>query len=618
MKTSTFIRLAAALLAAVAAYILGHWFFFDLPFTLDENSYVFQAHNFLEGRVARHAPPVPWAFFNPMIICDEQVGWLSRYPPAHSLWLAPGVLLGNARLMSALAAGLSVWLITGCALLLDIPALIACLLLLASPYFLFVHGSLLSHTSGILVVSLMLWAYLKWAQSERWGYAALAGAAWSLLLLNRTYTAALLAVPFGADALLYVLRRRTGLALVGTLVFALCAAVGLGCFLGYNLLTTANPLLTPYEYFAPGSFGPSIIFDSHPYIHSISTGWEHLVMNVSLLDTWLFGFKGSLLAALVLAAIGWVRRWSPLWLAVVVLICCGYMTFWYPGVNNIGPYYYFETFPFLALTTALGLTRLWRWTEGRKAIWRSAFLTAAGAAVIASAVFMVQASRRIQASLRPDHEFIGHLHSAPANALIVIDTDMPSERLERLVYNPRGLDSQTLFIRPHEDAVQFLLRYFNGRRAYLLGRSGGRELKEIPKAPLRMVFNLSHSHRLTGGNEEQPDGNVIRTARAGRDAGQMLTFGQVCYLYASRFAFEADLVWRNVSAEAPVWMDVATDGGHKILVRREFNGNGTGIVRTEFSITTPLLVEPRIYYGGSGDVAVRALRMVDLEESARQ
>ncbi|MBU4274121.1 MAG: hypothetical protein KKA28_20005, partial [Planctomycetes bacterium] len=99
MKTSTFIRLATALLVAVAAYILGHWFFFDLPFTTDENSYVFQAHNFLEGCVARRVPPVPWAFYHPMIICDEQVGWLSRYPPAHSLWLAPGVLLGNARLM---------------------------------------------------------------------------------------------------------------------------------------------------------------------------------------------------------------------------------------------------------------------------------------------------------------------------------------------------------------------------------------------------------------------------------------------------------------------------------------------------------------------------------------
>ncbi|MBU4286327.1 MAG: hypothetical protein KKD76_05400, partial [Verrucomicrobia bacterium] len=133
MKTSTFIRLATALLAMVAAYILGHWFFFDLPFTTDENSYVFQAHNFLEGHVARRMPPVPWAFFHPMIICDEQVGWLSRYPPAHSLWLAPGVLIGNARLMSALAAGLSVWLITGCALLLNIPALLISLLLLASP-----------------------------------------------------------------------------------------------------------------------------------------------------------------------------------------------------------------------------------------------------------------------------------------------------------------------------------------------------------------------------------------------------------------------------------------------------------------------------------------------------
>lgn len=618
MKTSTSIRLAAALLAAVAAYILGHWFFFDLPFTLDENSYVFQAHNFLEGHVAKRVPPVHWAFFHPMIICDEQVGWLSRYPPAHSLWLTPGVLLGNARLMSALAAGLSVWLITGCALLLNIPALLICLLLLASPYFLFVHGSLLSHTSGILAVSLMLWAYLKWAQSERWGYAALAGLAWSLLLLNRTYTAALLAVPFGADALLNVLRRRTGLSLVGTLAFALCAAVGLGCFLGYNLLTTGNPLLTTYEYFAPGSFGPSVLFDSNPYIHTVSKGWAHLVKNVNLLNIWLFGVKGSLFAALVLAVIGWSRRWSPLWLAVVVLICFGHIAFWYPGVNNIGPYYYFETFPFLALMTALGLTRLWRWAEARQGILRAAYLMVAGMAMIASVAFMVQESRRLQVSLRPDYEFIRHLRSAPDNALIVIDSNMPSDRLERLAFNPRGLDSQPLVVRPGEDTVQFLLRYCNDRNGYRLDEDGGRGLEAIHKTPLRMAFSPAESHRLTGGNEVQPDGSVARSARAGRDAGQMLAFGQFCYLYAGRFAFEADLVWSNVSAEAPVWMDVATAGGRNVLLRRAFNGNGAGSVRMEFYVRTPVLVEPRIYYGGSGDVVVRALRIVDLAQPARQ
>ncbi|MCG2659729.1 MAG: hypothetical protein L6437_05740, partial [Kiritimatiellae bacterium] len=447
-----------------------------------------------------------------------------------------------------------------------------------------------------------------------------AGLAWSLLLLNRTYTAALLAVPFGVDALLYVLRRRTGLALVGTLAFALCAAVGFGCFLGYNLLTTANPLLTPYEYYAPGErlgFGSMVRFDGHTYIHTISMGWAYLVENVLLLNRWLFGFKGSLLVALVLAAIGWSRRWSPLWLAIVVLICFGHMAFWYPGENNIGPYYYFETIPFLALMIALGLTRLWRWTEARKGIWRAAYLTAAGAAVIASTAFMVQESHRIQVSLQPDHEFTKHLRSAPDNALIAIDPDLPA-RLNMLAFNPRGLDSQPLIIRPYEDTAQVLLRYLNGWNGYRLNGNGGRGLEAIHKTPLRMVFNLAKSHRLTGDDEVQPDGSVVRAARAGRDAGQMLTFGRFCYLYASRFAFEADLVWSNVSAEAPVWMDVVTAGGRNVLVRHAFNGDGAGSVRAEFSVPTHVLVEPRIYYGGSGDIAVGALRIVEIEERARQ
>ncbi|MFH1476083.1 MAG: hypothetical protein ABIH24_01125 [Verrucomicrobiota bacterium] len=617
MQTSTSIRLAAALLAAVIAYILGHCFFLNLPFTTDENSYLFQAHNFLEGHVARCAPPVPQAFPNPMIICDEQVGWLSRYPPAHPLWLAPGVLIGNARLMSALAAGLSVWLITGCALLLNIPALLISLLLLISPYFLFVHGSLLSHTSGILAVSLMLWAYLKWAQSERWGYAALAGLAWSLLLLNRTYTAALLAVPFGVDALLYALRRRTGVALAGTLAFALCAAAGLGGFLGYNLLAMANPLMTPYEYYAPGEglgFGSMVQVHGNKYIHTISMGWVYLVKNFRLLDRWLFGFDGSLLLTLVLMAAGWLRRWSALWLSGVILIGIGHMAFWYPGVNNIGPYYYFETFPFLALMTALGLARLWRWAEARRGIWRAAYLMTAGVAMMAAAVFMVQESRRIQISLRPDYELVRQLQSAPKNALIAIDADIPTDRWEMLAFNPHGLDSQPLIVRPHKDTVQFLMRYLKNRHAYWFDVNSGRGLETIPKVPFRIVFNPANAHRLTGSNEKQPDGSVVRTARAGRDAGEMLLFGHGFYLYASRFAIEADLVWSNVSVEAPVWIDAATKSGRNVLVRNEFHGDGAGSVRVEFSISTPAFVSPRIYYGGSGDVMVRALRIVDVVE----
>jgi hypothetical protein len=56
MKTSTSIRLAAALLAAAAAYILGLWFFFGMPFTPDENSYVFQA-NYNEKKICDKGSP---------------------------------------------------------------------------------------------------------------------------------------------------------------------------------------------------------------------------------------------------------------------------------------------------------------------------------------------------------------------------------------------------------------------------------------------------------------------------------------------------------------------------------------------------------------------------------
>ena len=149
---------ALALSAAGLAYLASVHVFHQAPVTTDENSYIFQAVNFAEGRIAREAPPFPRAFAHRMIIQNATAGWLSRYPPLHAIWLVPGLVLGNLYLMSALAAALSVLLMAAIARRVapGLGAGLAPALLVASPYFIFMHGTLLSHTSGILAVSVML------------------------------------------------------------------------------------------------------------------------------------------------------------------------------------------------------------------------------------------------------------------------------------------------------------------------------------------------------------------------------------------------------------------------------------------------------------------------------
>ena len=148
-------RLGFALAAAACSLVVNQYVYFDTPVTTDENSYVFQANNFIEGRIARPCPPVPPVFYHEMIIMDSKAGWMSRYPPAHCLWLVPGVCVDEPRLMVALAAALSVWFISGCVLTLGGSALAVCLVTLFSPFFQFVYGTLLSHTSGLMAVAVM-------------------------------------------------------------------------------------------------------------------------------------------------------------------------------------------------------------------------------------------------------------------------------------------------------------------------------------------------------------------------------------------------------------------------------------------------------------------------------
>lgn len=613
MKTQTGMRLLASLLAMVIAYAIGHKVFLEVPFTTDENSYVFQAHNFLEGKIARPAPPFKEYFFYPMIVCDAKLGWFSRYAPMHPLWLAPGVWIGDPRIMTALAAGLSVWLLTACAGMAAVPAGVMIGLLLFSPYFLFMHATLLSHTSGLLAMCFLIWAYWRWNQTGRWPYAALAGIGWSLLLLNRTYIAVLIAAPFGLDALGHYWRHRSRTIFLGVLAFGLCAGAGVGMYLYYNYLTTGHPLQTAYDFYAPGEtlgFGSRVRQDGRPFVHSLPIGLGYLWANVTLLNRWLWGFPGSLLLAAGLWFAGWSRRWSPLFLGALACVWLGHVAFWGPGVNNIGPYYYFETIPFLLLPCAVGITRAWQWLRSRPMGWRAVALLLVVAALAASVDFMWREGRRLRMQQQTTHRLSEIIRAAPAPAIIEIGVAW-LDKVDLLTFNPHGLESQPLVVRPVDKNPEPVLRYFAQRQAWRLAGDGSRGLEPFPRRVLDVTFSAPASHHSTGRDALLPDGQNVRLAEEKQDAAGMLAFGNYCYVYPGRFVVEAELETHNVAPETPVWVDVAADLGRAILTRQVVSGTQTNTVRLDFSTDRFDPVEPRVYYGGSGRVAVKTLRVME-------
>ncbi len=81
------------------SFLSASLIFHKTPITTDENSYLFQANIFKAGKLKLDFPTnVPAEIlWKRMIILDDKVGWVSRYPPAHSLCLIPGLLLSDAR-----------------------------------------------------------------------------------------------------------------------------------------------------------------------------------------------------------------------------------------------------------------------------------------------------------------------------------------------------------------------------------------------------------------------------------------------------------------------------------------------------------------------------------------
>lgn len=355
----TAVRLFLIVLSGLIPFAIGQLVFLDSPFTTDENSYVFQARVFQEGAVARPVPPLPAVFYHAMIIMDEQYGWLSRYSPGHPLWILPGVALGVPRLMSAVAAALGMGLLTGIAIRLRLPVILVGFLTLVSPWFLFMHGTLLTHTSGFAMTCLALWGLVSWMTSGHVRYAAWAGAGWSALYLIRPYTGLLLAIPFGLAALVHLLIKRDKAAWKGCVMFVLMSAVGGVLYLLYNAWTTGSPFLPAFLAYDPDEkVGFGIRSNA---LHTWKLGVAQLVNNVCLLNRWLWGFPGSLALAGGLTLVGWRRAWSSLCVGGALAVWLGHIQFNGYTINNIGPYYYFETLPMLVLGSAFGLDRLWRW-----------------------------------------------------------------------------------------------------------------------------------------------------------------------------------------------------------------------------------------------------------------
>jgi hypothetical protein len=605
-----------ALLAMVFSYSISTLVLQRATLNADENSYVFQAYNFVDGVVARPCPPYPEAFHHEMIITSPEVGWLSRYPFAHSLFLVLGVLIGDPYVIVALAGGVSLWLIflSGRMLYGRSTGIAAAILLLFSPFFLFYNATLLSHSSALLAASGLLCAYIAWRKHGDMRFAFLAGLCWAFLFNNRTYTALLIAIPFALDSLWYLYRERTWRMAIATCCFAFASCTGVIMLLAYNLLTTGDLWTMTYlKYTDTQRLGFGMRHFGR-IDHSFSRGVDILYTNVALLNTWLWGFFGSLVLWAGLTILGWRRNWSLLLVGTILSVCLGYIYFWYAGPRDAGPSYYFELLPFLVLSAAFGIRK----TLDHVRLKHVAIVTIVW--VFFNSSFTLDAAKGFHQRNAPRSEFLKALRHAPQNSLIFVSKEEHHEAFKDgndMIFNPRGLEEDVIVVRWSEHSNQALMRYFEDRVPLRLEKDNG--TFSFSPMPERMYVEspLVIFHRFTGTNvsEATARGGYLRIAREGEHSAGLLAFGRYYHLYPGRFAVEYDVKADAGADGSPAMLlEIVHDSGRERIASRDvgFRGEWT-TERLEFDVDDFITAEPRVLFYGKGEAQVIAVRLMEIE-----
>ena len=368
------VLLAAFAVAAFAAHrFIARYSLLDVPHILDETAYLFQAKIFARGRLWVDAPSLPEFFTHDhLIISDGR--WFAKYPPLYPLLLSVGVLLRCSWAVTPLLGALTMVAI----LLLaeEIAgrraAIVAGVLVLSSPFFLFMGANMMSHMSAAMCLCFALWFLLRGLRRGGLPQFVLAGAWLGAGLLARPYTAFLVGVP----AALWVAASPAGPNCVRGRVRRLAAfAAGIAPMI---LLYVA----WRYAYSGAGQF-PSSLYTQYDVSDTLGFG---LTKGAGWLRTWgswghspakavrsvhrylsytadhLFGWpwRASLAFIGVPFLLGCRKSACLLLLATCISLVVGHMFYWATQHIGYGARYWFSAFPAVAVLSAVGVERLVR------------------------------------------------------------------------------------------------------------------------------------------------------------------------------------------------------------------------------------------------------------------
>jgi 4-amino-4-deoxy-L-arabinose transferase-like glycosyltransferase len=357
------IALAATILTSLIASNLLE----RIPHVQDSVADLFQAKTFALGRLWVPDPHLH-SFFSEEFIPVHDGKWFSKYPPGWPLLLTVGVLVHLPWLVDPVLSGAVVLLtfLIGREVYSATVGILAALLTLSSPFFLFLGGSFMPHTATVVYLLSATYLFIRWYRrssgrmQDRRTEAFLLSSSGFLLgmgFITRQTDAIAFALPFAAFLLPSVRRRH----FAPVLWLVLGGIPPVACMLAYNWILAGSPLTSPYSLWWPFDrlgFGPTVGIGGF----TPAQGLWNTSFNLQMLLAHLFGwpFYLTLMLAGVPFITGRATRWDWAFLASAGSIVLAYIAYWNPGVMY-GPRYYFAAVPWLVLLTARGLEELYRW-----------------------------------------------------------------------------------------------------------------------------------------------------------------------------------------------------------------------------------------------------------------
>ena len=445
----------------------------------DEAAYYFQSKIYASGQLAAPEPDVadPMVYFPFRHFIFRNNLWFIVYTPFHSLLMAPFTAAGIAPLLGPLEGLLS---LIGIFLLIriwagEVMARVSSILLLLSPFFLFMTSTFMAHNTNLMLITWSLYMISKRVKGGKISYSFGSGFLLGLAFTTKPYPvlAWLLFIPV---AVIVGCRNRRLRILVPAAVTAL---IPFSLFLLSNDYYTGNPLHAGYELVRGGNligFGPDKAWfpEYGDYAHTPLRGVFNVVRQVGVGSTILFGWPFLSLVP-ILIAFGKIRKDRRIaWLGVPLVLIMILMWLHYCPAIDYGPRHYFTFLPVIMLLSAIGLREMIRYSRRRKGIYGSNIVI-----IFLTCLFIITLFVYIPAGVklrsgpwqtidRKPWTMAAHNVEIPAIVFMQAGQYGYPNICSGMNFNSPFLDNDIIFCAHQTSAEDILfMRAYEGRRTYL-------------------------------------------------------------------------------------------------------------------------------------------------------